>query len=167
LIWYKVQNIDQVRQNWEQIKAAEKGESAATPQLSRKLSRIARTLPPLLGSMKISHHAAAAGLEWENIDGVWAKFQEELAEFQHAIAHETPAQQQAELGDLLFVVINLARWYNLDPSAALQGTNHRFIQRLEKIEAVANRPLSDYTLEELESLWQQAKAEIALRKGEN
>lgn len=155
-----VETIEEVRQNWEQIKAAEKGESAAQSQtLSGKLSRYARTLPPLMAGMKISQKAAAAGFEWDNVDGVWAKFQEELAEFKHAIAHESPARQQAELGDLLFVVINLARWYKLDPMEALQGTNQRFVQRLSHVETFAGRPLSDYTLEELESLWQQAKAQ--------
>ncbi len=158
----EVQSVDQVRQNWEQIKAAEKGESTAdTQQLSRKLSRYARTLPPLMAGMKISQKAAAAGFEWENIAGVWAKFDEELAEFLQAIAQESPEAQQAELGDLLFVMINLARWYNLDPTEALQGTNQRFIQRLEKMETVVDRPLSDYTLDELENLWQQAKARLA------
>jgi len=158
----EVESIEQVRQNWEQIKAAEKGESAAdAQQLSSKLSRYARTLPPLMAGMKISQKAAAAGFEWENIDGVWAKFHEELAEFQQAIAQESPEQQQAELGDLLFVLINLARWYNLDPTEALQGTNQRFTQRLSQMETVADRPLSDYTLDELENLWQQAKARLA------
>jgi len=158
----EVQNVEQVRQNWEQIKAAEKGESSPDTQpVSRKLSRYARTLPPLMAGMKISQKAAAAGFEWKNIDGVWEKFHEELAEFQQAIAHESPEQQQAELGDLLFILINLGRWYNLDPAEALQGTNQRFIQRLEKMEAVADRPLSDYTLDELETLWQQAKAQLA------
>jgi len=158
----KVQNVEQVRQNWEQIKAAEKGESSPDPQpVSRKLSRYARTLPPLMAGMKISQKAAAAGFEWKSIDGVWEKFHEELAEFQQAIAHESPEQQQAELGDLLFILINLGRWYDLDPAEALQGTNQRFIQRLEKMEAVADRPLSDYTLDELETLWQQAKAQLA------
>ncbi len=158
----EVQGVEDVRQNWEQIKAAEKGESSAdAQQLSRKLSRYARTLPPLMAGMKISQKAAAAGFEWENIDGVWAKFHEELAEFQQAIAQESPEQQQAELGDLLFTLINLARWYKLDPAEALQGTNKRLIQRLEKMEAVADRPLSDYTLDELENLWQQAKAQLA------
>lgn len=155
-------SIEQVRQNWEQIKAAEKGESSPETQpLSSKLSRYARSLPPIMAGMKISQKAAAAGFEWENVDGVWAKFEEELAELRQAIAQETPEQQQAELGDLLFVIINLARWYKLDPEAALQGTNRRFIQRLEKMEAVANRPLSSYTLDQLETLWQQAKAQLA------
>ena len=158
----QVNTINEVQQNWEEIKAQEKGESVEDSQkLSAKLSRYARTLPPLMAGMKISEKAAATGFEWENIDGVWAKFDEELAELKQAIAHETPAAQQAELGDLLFVVINLARWYNLDPSEALQGTNQRFVQRLFQMETFADRSLSDYTLEELENLWQQAKARLA------
>ena len=160
-----VQSIDEVRQNWEQIKAAEKGESSPETQpLSSKLSRYARSLPPIMAGMKISQKAAAAGFEWENVDGVWDKFKEELTEFQHAIAHESLEQQQAELGDLFFVLINLARWYKLDPSEALHGTNQRFIQRLSKLETLADRPLCDYTLEELENLWQQAKAQLANNK---
>ena len=161
----QVQSVDEVRQNWEQIKAAEKGISSPdAQQLSQKLERYARTLPPLTAGMKISQKAADAGFEWENIDSVWAKFHEELAEFQQAIAQETPEQQQAELGDILFTLINLARWYKLDPTEALQGTNQRLIQRLEKMEAVGTRPLSDYTLDELETLWQQAKAQLAQSK---
>ncbi|MBW4577745.1 MAG: nucleoside triphosphate pyrophosphohydrolase [Aphanothece sp. CMT-3BRIN-NPC111] len=154
----EVQSAEEVHQNWEQIKAAEKGETPQQTQLlSRKLSRYARTLPPLMAGMKISQKAAAAGFEWDNVEGVWAKFNEELAEFQEALQEEDKAHQQAELGDLLFTVINLARWYELDPSEALQGTNQRFIGRLQKMEANAERPFSDYTLDELEKLWQQAK----------
>ncbi len=159
-----VASIDEVRQNWEQIKAAEKGEpSPENQKLSAKLSSYARKLPPLMATMKISQKAAAVGFEWENIDGVWDKFHEELEEFQQALAHETREQQQAELGDLLFSVLQLARWYNLDASEALQGTNQRFIQRMQKMEAFAERPLSDYTLEELEALWQQAKRELRVK----
>ncbi len=158
----EVQNVEEVHQNWEKIKAAEKGETLEEAQLlSRKLKRYASTLPPLMAGMKISKKAAESGFEWDNIEGVWEKFQEELAEFQQAIEQESPVEQQAELGDLLFTLINLARWYKLDPTEALQGTNQRFIQRLEKMEAVTDRPLSDYTLNELEMLWQQAKAKLA------
>ncbi|HEY9667721.1 MAG TPA: nucleoside triphosphate pyrophosphohydrolase, partial [Coleofasciculaceae cyanobacterium] len=158
----EVQDADEVHKNWEQIKAAEKGETHAEAQLlSRKLARYARTLPPLMAGMKISQKAAAAGFEWENVEGVWDKFHEELAEFQQAIEQKDKAEQQAELGDLLFTLINIARWYELDPSEALQGTNYRFIQRLSKMEAVVDRSLSDYTLDELEALWQQAKARLA------
>lgn len=156
-----VQTIDDVYRNWEQIKAIEKGEDPnVTPPLSKKLSRYARSLPPLIAGMKISRKAAEAGFEWEAIDGVWAKFQEELGEFKEAIAEQDKAHQEAELGDLFFTIINLARWYDLDPSAALKGTNQRFIQRLEQMETVADRPLSDYSLEQLEQLWQQAKAKL-------
>ena len=126
-----VQSIDEVRQNWEQIKAVEKGEPSPEHQkLSHKLSGYVRKLPPLMATMKISQKAAAVGFEWENIDGVWEKFNEELTEFKQALAHETPERQQAELGDVLFSLLQLARWLNLNPSDALQGTNQRFIQRL-------------------------------------
>ena len=156
-----VENLDEIHRNWEQIKAAEKGQDfAETQRLTYQLKRYARSLPPLMAGMKISQKAAAAGFEWNTIDDVWAKFQEELAEFQHALAHESKAAQQAELGDVLFTLINLARWHDLDPSEAVQGTNQRFIQRLMQIEAVIDRPLADYSLEELEQFWQQAKANL-------
>jgi len=158
----EVQNVEEVHLNWEQIKAQEKGETLAeTQRLSRKLKRYARSLPPLLASEKISKKAAKAGFEWENAEGVWQKFDEELAEFKEALATEDKAHQEAELGDLFFTLVNIARWYNLDPSAALQGTNKRFIQRLEAMEMVCDRPLNDYTIEELEAMWQQAKKKLA------
>jgi len=158
----QVRDAEEVHKNWEQIKAQEKGETSAEAQrLSCKLARYARTLPPLMAGMKISQKAAAAGFEWENIEGVWAKFDEELAEFRQALEQESPVEQQAELGDLLFTLINVARWYKLDPSQGLQETNLRFLQRLSKMEAFADRPLEDYTLNELETLWQQAKAQLA------
>ena len=158
----EVQTVEEVHQNWEKIKATEKGENPeAVPLLSQKLSRYPRTLPPLMAGMKISQKAAAAGFEWDNVEGVWAKFQEELAEFQEALQGEDKAHQQAELGDLLFTVINLARWYDLDPSEALQGTNQRFIGRLKKMEAFCDRPLSEYSLPELDKLWERAKAQLA------
>lgn len=161
----QVQSAEEVHQNWEQIKAAEKGETPQEAQLlSRKLSRYARTLPPLMAGMKISQKAAATGFEWENVQDVWLKFQEEFGEFVQALQKEDKAHQQAELGDLLFTLINIARWYDLDPTDALQGTNQRFIERLKKMEAVTNRPLSDYTLDELENLWQQAKAQLAAQQ---
>ncbi|MEA5499283.1 nucleoside triphosphate pyrophosphohydrolase [Limnoraphis robusta] len=157
----EVETIEEVHENWEQIKAAEKGENPETQPLSSKLSRYARQLPPLMAGMKISQKAASVGFEWENIQGVWDKFHEELAEFEHALLHEEKANQEAELGDVLFTLINLARWYELDPEAALQGTNHRFIQRFSRLEQACDRPLSEYTLEEFEALWQKIKAQLA------
>lgn len=157
----EVNGVEDVVQNWNQIKAAEKGQDSAQPQpLSQKLDRYARTLPPLMASSKISIKAAAAGFEWETAEGVWEKFNEELSEFKEALASDNKADQAAELGDLLFTVVNLARWYGLDPSDALQGTNHRFVQRLTKMEDLADRPLTDYSLDQLESFWRQAKAQL-------
>lgn len=157
----KVNNTEEVRQNWERIKAQEKGEPQPNEQLlSSKLDRYARTLPPLMASSKISHKAASAGFEWETVDGVWAKFAEELAEFKEALETDDKTHQTGELGDVLFTLINIARWYGLDPSEALQSTNHRFVSRLATMEGVADRPLTEYTLEELETLWQMAKTQL-------
>jgi XTP/dITP diphosphohydrolase len=160
-----VETVEDVHRNWEQIKALEKGQDPqAIPPLSEKLIRYRRSLPPLMASLKISQKAAAAGFEWEDVDGVWDKFNEELTELKEALDTDDKAHQEAELGDLLFTIINVARWHDLDPSTALQGTNQRFIQRLQLMEKVADRPLEDYTLAELETLWQQAKA--TLKEGE-
>ena len=154
----KTENMDEIHQNWEKIKAEEKGEDLAnTQKLSYKLKRYARSLPPLMAGMKISQKAAANGFEWDNADGVWAKFHEELDELHHALEHESKQNQQAELGDLLFTLINVARWYDLDPSEALQSTNRKFIQRLEVIEKLSDRPLNSLTSEELDDFWKQAK----------
>jgi XTP/dITP diphosphohydrolase len=158
----KVASADEVNRNWEQIKAAEKGKKQeADLLLSSKLTHYVRSLPPLMAATKISHKAAAVGFEWENVQGVWAKFEEELAEFKESLQTEDKSNKIGELGDLLFTLINIARWYDLDCSEALHETNQKFIQRLSKMEAFAERPLTDYTLDELENLWQKAKAELA------
>jgi XTP/dITP diphosphohydrolase len=157
----ELETPEQVRENWEKIKATEKGQSEAEARLlSRKLSRYARSLPPLMASSKISQKAAKAGFEWENIEGVWDKFEEELAEFKEALANQDQDHASRELGDLFFTLVNLARWYDLDPSQALQGTNKRFIQRFSEVESMAERPLNEYTLDQLENLWQKAKQNL-------
>jgi XTP/dITP diphosphohydrolase len=161
-----VQNTSDVNRHWDAIKATEQGlDPAAAPKLSAKLQRYARTLPPLTGALKISQKAAKVGFEWDSIDGVWAKVHEELDEFRQALNHESKAAQQAELGDVLFSIIQLARWNDIDPAAALQGTNERFVQRFMGMEAVADRPLADYSLDQLEALWQQAKAKLGQGRG--
>ncbi len=162
----EVRDMEEIRQNWEEIKAAEKGETKADSQLlSRKLQSYTRKSPPIIAGMRISEKAAEAGFEWEDINGVWAKFHEELAEFEEAIEAEDKVQQEAELGDLLFTLINIARWYKLNPAEALSGTNQRVINRLAQMEAIANRPLWEYTLEELDRLWEEAKALLKMAHG--
>jgi len=168
----QVADAAEVKQNWDQIKEEEKAaKGEATQTLSSKLDRYARTLPPLTAAMKISEKAATVGFEWSDIQGVWAKFHEELGEFEEALQIGDRAHQEAELGDLLFSLTQLARWYKLNPTEALQGTNQRFVQRFSKIEELIDRanigsqsrPITDYSLEELEKLWQQAKKIISDR----
>ena len=154
-----VADIAEVKANWEQIKALEKGKT--TELLSDKLSSYAEKMPPLNAAMKISNRAAAMGFEWENVAGVWAKFDEELGEFKAALATPDLAHQEAELGDLLFTIVNLARWFKLDPDKGLSGTNQRFIDRIGQMEQYIDKPLTDYSIVELERLWQQAKQRLA------
>jgi len=157
----EVDSVETVRENWEKIKAQEKGISPEEKQLlSAKLTRYTQSLPPLMAGTKISQKAAAVGFEWENIEGVWEKFEEELAEFKEALQTDDNEHQESELGDLFFTLINLARWYKLNPSDALDGTNQRFIQRLSLMESFADKPLEDYTLGELEILWKKAKSKL-------
>ena len=158
-----VKDASEVNANWETIKSQEE---SAPQLLSQKLAKYARSLPPLTASMKISTKAAAIGFEWESIEGVWEKFEEELGELKAAIDHESHENQEGELGDLLFSIIQVARWNKLDPAAALQGTNRRFIQRLQLMEKFADRPLEEYSLVELEELWQAAKRKIRSAQAE-
>lgn len=150
----------EVNATWEQIKAAEKADSEDPSKLSPKLKRYARSMPPLDGAMKISHKAAKAGFEWENIEEVWQKVDEEIAEFHHALAHESKAAQESELGDVFFSLIQVARWKGLDPAAALQGTSRRFVQRFEGVEAQVDKPLNEYSADELNAFWNSAKQQI-------
>jgi XTP/dITP diphosphohydrolase len=151
----QVENIEQIGQNWEKIKAQETG-----LRPSQQLAKYLNTLPPLISASKISRKAASWGFEWENVQGVWEKFEEELAEFKDSLESQDKVHQESELGDLLFTCINIARWYNLDPSAGLTGTSERFIKRLAQIESQIDKPLEEYTLEQLEALWHSAKAKL-------
>lgn len=166
----EVSSIGEVRANWEQIKAQEQGKSRDLP--SQKISKYAETLPPLTAAIKVSQAATKFGFEWPQVEDVWAKFHEELGEFQEAIQSPDKAHQEAELGDLLFTIVNLARWYQLDPERGLQGTIDRFSQRLAQMEKILaaqsdprdNRSFADFSLEELEGLWQQAKGMLEQQK---
>jgi XTP/dITP diphosphohydrolase len=150
-----------VKATWEEIKAQEKAYLGDSHLLAPKLRRYARSLAPLSGAMKISVKAAKAGFEWDNLEQVWDKVAEEMAEFRHALDHESKAAQEGELGDLFFSLIQIARWRGLDPVAALQGTNRRFVERFGKVEAQMDKPMSEYSALELNDFWNQAKHQIA------
>ncbi len=155
---------EEVRRSWEEIKAREKAEAvAATPSaspLSEALAARVRGLAALAGAMAISRKAAAAGFEWDDLTGVWGKVHEELDELKQAVASGDRAHAQEELGDVLFTLVNVARWCGIDPEEGLAGTNHRFLDRFSRVEAALGGDLGGRSLRELEELWQAAKAEI-------
>jgi XTP/dITP diphosphohydrolase len=154
----KVNSIEEVHANWEQIKAVEKGNSPDVEMpLSQKLERYAKRMPPLMAGLKLSEKAAAAGFEWPDMDGVWAKFYEELAEFQEALLQGDSTEQEAELGDLLFTLVNIARWCQINPSTALHLTNIKLIERIRAIEGQTTTPLAEHSPKALDELWQAAK----------
>ena len=179
-----------VKASWEAIKAQERAEHArrqpapagsdpaatssvttsspatspsASP-LSDRLAGKVRGQPALAGAMTISKQAAAAGFEWDDLHGVWEKVHEELDELKEAVAEAMAsgdgAHAQEELGDLLFTLVNVARWCGLDPETGLAGTNRRFLERFSRVEAALGGDLQGRTLAELEGLWRQAKAQI-------
>jgi XTP/dITP diphosphohydrolase len=159
----QVNSVEEVHANWEQIKAAEKGVSPDVEMpLSQKLERYVRQRPPLMAGLKLSEKAAAAGFEWADLEGVWAKFYEELSEFQEALLQGDITEQEAELGDLLFTLVNIARWCQIDPAAALHLTNIKLIERIRSIESEAVKPLNQYSGTEIESLWQSAKQRLKM-----
>ena len=148
--------------SWDAIKAEEQApnEAASTSPLSDLLAKKVRGQPALAGAMTISKKAAKAGFEWDNLDGVWEKVHEEMAELQEAIASGDTQHAQEELGDVLFTLVNVARWCGVDPEEGLAGTNRRFLDRFSRVEAALGGNLQGNSIKELEALWQEAKAQI-------
>ena len=157
-----------VKRSWEAIKAAERSRDSGSGQaltpssspLSDRLASKVRGQPSLAGAMTISRKAAAAGFEWDGIEGVWEKVAEELGELKEAVASGDQAHAQEELGDVIFTLVNVGRWCGLDPDAGLAGTNRRFLERFSRVEAALGGDLQGKGMAELEALWRQAKAEI-------
>ncbi|MFN3944457.1 MAG: nucleoside triphosphate pyrophosphohydrolase [Allosphingosinicella sp.] len=138
---------------WEALKAAERG-----GQEDRSaIAGVALALPALKRAEKVQRRAARVGFDWPDADGPRAKIDEELAE----VAGATTAEDRtAEIGDLLFAVVNYARHLDIDPEAALREATARFERRFRKVEQLAERPLQDMDIEELEELWQSAKKQV-------
>ena len=154
-----VEDTAEVHQNWERIKAEEKGQTT-TDSLLPKLQEYARVLPPLTAAQKISTKAASVGFEFDDIQQVWGKLHEEIQELQEAVNGDDRDHQESELGDIFFALVQIARWYKLNPDSALQGTNDRFLQRFALVEALAGKPLNQLSSAELEQLWQAAKRKL-------
>ena len=153
-----------VRISWEAIKAQEragaKAAAVSASPLSDQLASKVRGQPALSGAMTISRKAAKAGFEWEDIAGVWSKVNEELEELKEAICSGDKAHAQEELGDVLFTLVNVARWCEISPEEGLAGTNQRFLDRFSRVEAALDGDLQGQSIEKLEGLWQQAKRAI-------
>ncbi|MEN9932287.1 MAG: nucleoside triphosphate hydrolase [Pseudomonadota bacterium] len=137
---------------WERIKAEER---AATAKAVSALDGVATALPALMRAEKLQARAARVGFEWPDVAGVRAKLDEELAEFDAAT---DPVHRAEELGDVLFVLANLARRHGIDPEAALRGGSAKFERRFRAMEALAGPEFPSLPLEAQEALWQQVKA---------
>jgi MazG family protein len=153
------ETAEDVKQRWDEIKNEEKAERGAAASES-VLDGVPRTLPALMEAEKISKKAAGLGFEWPDIDGVLNKLHEEAAELARARQSGDREHIQDEMGDLLFTVVNLARFLKVDPEQALRKTNARFRQRFRSVEgeiAASGRTFAETPLERMEELWQEAK----------
>jgi len=145
-----VKNAEEVKENWEQIKLKE-GKNRTV------LGGVPKSLPSVVKAMRMQEKAANVGFDWPDKNQVWEKVEEELQEFKSATSDE----KEGEFGDLIFSLINYARWMNINPDDALEKTNKKFMIRFNAIEAYANSKnikLQDMTLDEMEAIWQQAKS---------
>jgi len=147
-----VNSVDDVKENWEKIKLKEGNKSV--------LGGVPNSLPAMVKAYRIQEKARGVGFDWENTEQVWEKVQEELAEFNREKDACSPKMED-EFGDILFALINYARFVGINPEDALEKTNRKFIQRFNYIENKAKEQgtsLSEMTLDEMEALWQQAKS---------
>lgn len=151
-----VDGVDGVAANWETIKADERAERGKADEGA--FGGVARALPALPGSREIQERASALGWDWEAIEGVWDKVGEELEELRRA---GTDHERLHEVGDVLFALVNLARWMKVDPEEALRAANHRWVGRYRRVERLAAErgiDLDALSLAEKDVLWDEVKA---------
>jgi len=149
----KVENEQQVKENWEKLKLKEGNKSV--------LGGVPVSLPALIKASRIQEKARAVGFDWDKPEQVWEKVEEEMAEFKHEIdTNESKEKMEAEFGDVLFSLINYARFMDINPEDALEKTNKKFIKRFQYLESEASKSgkqLSDMTLAEMDVYWNKAK----------
>ncbi|WP_216690323.1 nucleoside triphosphate pyrophosphohydrolase [Hymenobacter siberiensis] len=156
-----------VKRNWEQLKLKEKGNTNGV------LGGVPTSLPALVKAMRIQEKARGAGFDWEQPEQVWDKVQEELNEFGTEYSHGNPDRMDAEkaadeFGDLLFSLVNFARFAGINPEEALERTNRKFISRFQYLETAAaanNQHLADLSLAQMDVYWEEAKRRPAQPKG--
>ncbi len=150
---------EQIKANWENEKAKERAQKNQDESLSI-LADIPKSLPALSQANKIQKRCAHVGFDWQNIDDVLAKVEEEVAEVKAELPTGGEALNQ-ELGDLMFAVVNLCRHAKQDPESLLRAANQKFTKRFQQVESLAqanNGQLQDYSIDELEAFWQQVKS---------
>lgn len=148
----KVDNEEDVKRNWEKIKLKEGNKSV--------LGGVPKSLPALVKASRIQDKAAGVGFDWDNIDDVFAKVKEEIEELHAEVKAQKHTAIEAEFGDVLFSLINYARFLKVNPEDALERTNKKFIARFQYLErktAESGKSLRDMTLAEMETYWQEAK----------
>ncbi len=141
---------------WDDIKKKEKGHASH----AQNLRDVPPHLPALMRGYKVQHKAAKAGFDWDHIDGAWQKVHEEIGELEAAAAAGDKAHMEEELGDLLFAVVNVSRFMDIQPELALTGTIEKFIRRFTGVETLATaagRKLEEMTLAEMDALWDKMK----------
>jgi len=154
----QVSGVEDVLHNWEQIKRAEPGNE----DRESVLDGVPKSLPALMRAAKISKKAARTGFDWPEIGAIVEKLREETAELEEAVAKGDKNEVRAEIGDLLFTIVNLARFQGIDPEEALTEMLGRFVMRFNRIEAVAaqnGRNIADMTIDEMDAIWNVAKGD--------
>ena len=154
----KASNSEEALARWDQVKDSEKRPRASV------LESVPRALPALVRAQKLSSRAAREGFDWSSADEVLAKLSEEVHELEGARRSDHPESLADELGDLLFVVVNLARHLNVDPEMALRSTNRKFVERFNFVQKrleERNRTFAESSIEEMEELWEEAKKQLA------
>jgi XTP/dITP diphosphohydrolase len=148
----KVDNEEDVKRNWENLKLKEGNKSV--------LEGVPKSLPALVKANRIQEKVAGVGFDWENPNQVWEKVTEELQEFRDEVEKGRYDAMENEFGDVLFSMVNYARFLNINPENALERTNKKFVKRFQYLEEKAkslNKPLKDMTLSEMDVFWEEAK----------
>ncbi|MDX2072009.1 MAG: nucleoside triphosphate pyrophosphohydrolase [Haliscomenobacter sp.] len=146
----KVKDEEDVKRNWEQLKLQEGKKSV--------LAGVPKSLPAMVKAYRMQEKTKQVGFEWENAGQVWDKVEEEIQEFKETLEQDMAQERrEEEFGDILFSLINYARFVKIDPETALERVNAKFKKRFEYIEAHAPKHLNDMTLAEMDLLWEAAK----------
>ncbi|MBR1943661.1 nucleoside triphosphate pyrophosphohydrolase [bacterium] len=153
----KVASSDEVLVNWDKLKQEEKTERKS------QMDGISKAQSALMSAQKISKRAVKVGFEWDKVETLWECVNSELNEFKEACEEKDLTHMEDEMGDILFAVVNLARWHKLDAEQCLITANNKFMKRFRKMEELAEKPLTEYSFEEFDALWKKAKKELACK----